>query len=150
MNVQNEIPAFMNQTAIFSPVFAMLLLTLVVWVYMYSRRIPFIRKNDFGPDELTPAEFTRLSPPEVANPSDNLKNLFEIPVIFYVLAIYLFATDHVDNTHLISSWVFVVFRVLHSAVHCTINIVMLRFCLYLISTLCVALIACRAALQHLG
>ncbi|MDH3641710.1 MAG: MAPEG family protein [Gammaproteobacteria bacterium] len=140
----------MNQTAIFSPVFAMLLLTFVVWAYMYSRRIPFIRGNDFGPDEFAPAEFTRLSPPAVANPSDNLKNLFEIPVIFYVLAIYLFATGNVDATHLVSSWTFVTFRVLHSAVHCTINIVMLRFCLYLISSLCVALIGCRAALQHFG
>ena len=32
----------MEQTAIFGPMFAMMLLTLAVWVYMYIRRIGFI------------------------------------------------------------------------------------------------------------
>jgi hypothetical protein len=44
----------------------------------------------------------------------------------------------------------VAFRVLHSAVHCTINIVMLRFYLYLFSTLAVWFIAGRAALHWLA
>jgi hypothetical protein len=140
----------MNQADIFTPLFAMLLLTFLVWVYMYARRIPFIQKNQFSPDQLTPLEFARLSPPGVSNPSDNLKNLFEIPVLFYVLAVYLYVTNQVDNIHLVASWVFVAFRYLHSAVHCTSNIVMVRFCLYLVSTLSVWFIGCRAALQHLG
>ncbi len=140
----------MNQATIFSPVFTMILLTLVVWAYMYSKRIPFIRRNHLSADQLTPTEFTRLSPPEISNSSDNLKNLFEVPVLFYVLAIYLYTTNQVDNAHLTAAWIFVVFRVLHSAVHCTINIVMLRFCLYFISTLSIWFIACRAALHHFG
>jgi hypothetical protein len=45
---------------------------------------------------------------------------------------------------------FVVFRILHGLVHCTINIVMLRFWLYCISTLAVWFMAGRAALSHLG
>ena len=32
----------MDQTRIFAPVFAMIFLTIVVWVYMYAQRIPFI------------------------------------------------------------------------------------------------------------
>jgi hypothetical protein len=35
----------MPQTAIFGPFFAMVFLTLVVWVYMYIKRIGFIRSN---------------------------------------------------------------------------------------------------------
>ena len=140
----------MDQTAIFAPVFAMIFLTMVVWVYMYVRRIPFIRKNDFSPSELRPVEFARLSPPEVSNPSDNLKNLFEIPVLFYALLLYLFVTNQVDMMYLVASWVFVVFRVLHSVVHCTINIVMLRFYLYLTATVSLWFIAARAAFQYLG
>ena len=140
----------MDQTAIFAPIFAMIFLTMVVWVYMYVRRIPFIRKNDFSPSELRPVEFARLSPPEVSNPSDNLKNLFEIPVLFYALLLYLFVTNQVDMIYLVASWVFVVFRVLHSVVHCTINIVMLRFYLYLTATVSLWFIAARAAFQYLG
>jgi len=88
----------------------------------------------------------RFSPPAVSNPSDNLKNLFEMPVLFYALVLYLFVTKQVDSVYVLAAWVFAVFRILHSAVHCTINIVMLRFYLYLLSSLAVWFIAARAAL----
>jgi hypothetical protein len=137
------------QTAIFGPVFAMILLTFAVWTYMYARRIPFIQSLD--PNVvLTPAKLAELSPPAVANPSDNLKNLFEIPVIFYTLALYLFATGQVDGVYVGAAWVFAVFRALHSAVHCTVNIVLVRFALYSVSTLAVWFIAARATLHHLA
>ena len=86
----------------------------------------------------------------MSNPSDNLKNLFEIPVLFYALALYLFVTNHVDDTYVSAAWIFVAFRVFHSAVHCTVNIVTLRFYLYLASTLALWFMAIRAALSHIG
>jgi hypothetical protein len=139
------------QTAIFGPFFATMFLTLVVWAYMYVRRIGFIRSKGISPKDLAvPGELARLSPPEISNPSDNLKNLFEIPVLFYALALYLFATNQVDDAYVSAAWVFVAFRALHSVVHCTINLVMLRFYLYLFSTLAVWFIAARAALAYLG
>ena len=141
----------MPQTAIFGPFFATMFLTLLVWVYMYIRRIGFIRSNTISPKDMAvPGALAKLSPPEVSNPSDNLKNLFEIPVLFYALSLYLFVTDQVDAAYVIAGWVFVAFRALHSAVHCTINIVMLRFYLYLVSTLAVWFIAVRAAFFYLG
>jgi hypothetical protein len=137
--------------AIFGPFFATMLLTFVVWVYMYVKRIAFIRDNAFSPGDLAvPGKLAQLSPPDVSNPSDNLKNLFEIPVLFYALVLYLFATQQVDAAYLGAAWVFVTFRALHSAVHCTINVVMLRFTLYLVSTLAVWFMLVRAALSHFG
>jgi hypothetical protein len=141
----------MTQTTIFGPFFATLLLTFIVWVYMYARRIHFIQSESLSPLDLAvPGALEKLSPPQISNPSDNLKNLFEIPVLFYALSLYLYATGQVDGTYLVAAWIFVAFRVLHSAVHCTINIVMLRFYLYLISTLAVWFIAARAGLRLLG
>ena len=137
----------MQQTAIFGPVFAMIGLTIVVWTYMYARRIPFIRSLDPG-IALTPEKLAELSPPAVANPSDNLKNLFEIPVIFYALALYLLATGRVDGVYVGAAWTFALFRALHSAVHCTVNVILVRFALYLVSSLAVWFIAARAALHH--
>jgi hypothetical protein len=139
----------MNPTAIFIPFFSMILLTMVVWFYMYARRIPFVQKNKLGPDQLKPLEFARIQPPEVANPSDNLKNLFEIPTIFYVLILYLYTTNQVDMIYITAAWIFVVFRAFHSAVHCTVNIVMLRFWLYCISTFALWFMAIRGALHEL-
>lgn len=140
----------MKPQAIFGPFFAMLFLTLLVWIYMYIRRIRFIRANNFSAEELSPLVFARLSPPEVANPSDNLKNLFEIPVLFYALVFYLFVTNQVDAIYVNAAWVFVIFRVLHSAVHCTFNLIMLRFYLYLISTLALWFMTIRAAIVYFG
>jgi len=140
----------MNQAEIFGPFFAMIFLTIVVWAYMYSRRIPFIRSRQLTPEQLTPVEFARLQPPAVSNPSDNLKNLFELPLLFYVLSLYLFATNQVDAVYVLAAWCFVAFRCLHSAVHCTFNLIMLRFLLYLVSSLALWFIAARAAFSYLG
>ncbi len=141
----------MAQRAIFGPFFAMMLLTLLVWVYMYIRRIGFITKSKLSPKDLAvPGALAQLSPPAVSNPSDNLKNLFEIPVLFYALILYLFVTDQVDAAYVNAAWVFVAFRALHSAVHCTFNLVMLRFSLYLIATLAVWFMLARAVLAYLA
>jgi hypothetical protein len=141
----------MLQSAIFGPFFATIGLTFAVWVYMYVRRIRFINGSGVTPGELaTPGRLAQISPPEVSNPSDNLKNLFEIPVLFYALALYLFVTNQVDAVGVVAAWVFAAFRALHSAVHSTFNLVMLRFTLYAISSLALWFIAVRAALAHFG
>ena len=138
----------MQSIQIFSPVFALIFLTWAVWFYMYAKRIPFINGLSIEPDQLTPAELIRLSPPAVSNPSDNFKNLFEVPVIFYVLATYLYLTNQVDTLYLWGAWVFVVLRFLHSVVHCTFNKVMLRFVLYALSSVTLLLMLVRAAFNH--
>lgn len=135
----------MHQTAIFAPFLTTMLLTLIVWFYMYSKRIPLIQKSKVDANTLTAAELARISPPAVSNPSDNLKNLFELPTLFYGLVLYLFVSGKVDETYLITAWVFAGFRILHSAVHCTVNIVMLRFSLYCISALALWFMLLRAA-----
>jgi len=141
----------MAQTAIFGPFFATMILTFLVWVYMYIRRISFITGSGIKPDDLAaPGALARLSPAAVSNPSDNFRNLFEVPVLFYALTIYLFVSHQVDAGYVVASWIFVAFRVLHSAVHCTFNLVMLRFYLYLVATLAVWFIAFRAALAYVG
>lgn len=135
----------MDQTEIFLPFVGTMLLTIVVWFYMYARRIPFIMRSKLKPEQLVASELVRLSPPKVANPSDNLKNLFELPAIFYAVVLYLYATQGVDAVHLAAAWVFFAFRVLHSAVHCTFNFVPLRFWLYALSALALWLMVLRIA-----
>ena len=139
----------MAQTAIFGPFFATMLLTLGVWIFMYVRRIAFLTSNENSPIDLeTPGELARISPAHVANPSDNLKNLFEIPVLFYAIVLYLYATSQVDLFYVVAGWIFVAFRVLHSAVHCTFNRIMVRFYLYAAASLAVWLMILRAAIAH--
>jgi hypothetical protein len=135
----------MDQNAIVVPFVGTMLLTMVVWFYMYARRIPFIVRNNLLAQRLTPSELARLSPPAVANPSDNLKNLFELPTIFYAVVLYLYAAHQVDGWYVGAAWIFFGFRVLHSAVHCTFNFVPLRFWLYAVSALALWFMVLRMA-----
>jgi len=134
-----------DQKQIFLPFLGMMLLTLVVWFYMYSRRIPFILGRKINMDEVSAEEFHRMSPAAVRKPSDNLKNLFEVPVLFYALCLYLFVTSQVDTIYVTAAWAFVGFRIIHSGVHCLINNVMLRFGVYCVSAFALWFMVLRAA-----
>ena len=136
----------MNQANIFQPFFATMILTMVVWFYMYGRRLPFIFANRLDPKKMTPLEFARVSPPQVSNPSDNLKNLFELPTVFYAVVLYIYLTHQVDSAFVIAAWIFFVFRAIHSIVHCTFNFIPLRFVLYVISAGALWFMVLRAAL----
>ena len=141
----------MQSTAIFGPFFAAMALTFAVWVFMFVRRVPFILSSGMTQEQMaTPGELARIQPASVANPADNFKNLFEMPVLFYAVCLYLFAVGQVDGTHVAAAWTFVAFRAAHSFVHCTFNLVNLRFALYLVSSLALWLMVARAALAHLG
>ena len=140
----------MDQAAIFQPFIATMVLTMVVWVYMYGRRLPFIFSSGLDPKQMTPLELARVSPPQVSNPSDNLKNLFELPTVFYAVVLYLYATSQVDAGYVVAAWVFFLFRALHSAVHCTFNFIPLRFALYVISAGALWVMVLRATLAAIG
>jgi hypothetical protein len=138
-----------QQAAIFQPFLATMLLTLVVWFYMYGRRLPFIFSSGLDPKRMTPLELAKVSPPRVSNPSDNLKNLFELPTVFYAIVLYLYTTSQVDSTYIMAAWGFVLFRAMHSVVHCTFNYIPLRFILYVISAGALWFMVGRACIEVL-
>ena len=138
----------MNQVAMFGPVWALIILTWIVWITMFARRIPFLNSLDLDPDQITPAYLAENSPPSVSNPSDNLKNLFEIPVLFYVLAVYLFVSQQVDQIYLVGAWLYVFLRYCHSLIHCSFNSVMARFSVYAASCVVLLLMTTRAVFSY--
>ncbi len=126
----------MAQEAILGPMWATMALTIVVWIVMFARRIPFIQSSGLTPEELAiPGRLAEATPAHVSNPSDNLKNLFEMPVLFYATVLALYASGQVDTVHVGCAWIFFAFRALHSAMHCTVNVVIVRFYLYAASCL---------------
>lgn len=140
----------MNQAVIFQPFLATMVLTILVWIYMYVRRLSFIFSRGLDAKKMTPGELTRVSPTAVSSPSDNLKNLFELPTVFYAIVLYLFVVQQVDETYVMLAWAFFLFRALHSVVHCTFNFIPLRFILYVISAVALWGMVVRAAMVALG
>ena len=51
-------------------------------------------------------------------------------MLFYALCLYLYVTATVGVADVVAAWLFLVFRIVHSAIHCTVNIVILRFAAY--------------------
>ena len=128
------------QSEILAPFAAMLLLTALVWLYMYVRRLSYMFANGIDPQQLASPEGKAAALPEaIEQPANNLKNLFEMPVLFYAVVLAIYATTSVDATDVQLAWAFVVCGALHSLVHCTFNHVKTRFAFYLLS--CLALFA---------
>jgi hypothetical protein len=140
-----------NNGLILQPMLGMMILTAIVWFFMYAKRIPAMKRARVPAQTYTtPEKAIELLPDSVNYPAYNLKNLFELPVLFYALCLVLYVTATVDLTYVVSAWVFFVIRVLHSFVHCTSNVVMLRFYLYCISALALWFMLVRAAIDIFG
>lgn len=122
--------------SILQPVVALVFVTFGVWFYMYVLRIGHMKARKIHPEQLKLAgrEADELLK-EVDGPSDNLVNLFEMPVLFYVAAFVMVVLRMADPVSLGLAWGFVGFRTLHSFIHCTYNRVMHRFFAYAISSL---------------
>ncbi len=138
----------MDNSEIFIPFLGMMVLTLVVWLWMFVRRISYLRGNKIDP-QLVADSSQRMPdvPANVVNASNNFKNLFELPVLFYAICLYLYVTGSVDQLHLICAYCFLAFRALHSIVHCTVNIVNIRFAVYAISSVALFTMIVRAAIS---
>ena len=141
----------MHGEEIFGPFFGMMLLTFVVWVVMYVRRLHCIISNRIDTRELTiPEKGAKLIPENVSWPAYNFRNLFELPVLLYALCLYLFVTGNVDTMFVSSAWLFVALRSVHSLVHCTRNIVKLRFTVYMLGAIVLWFMILRSAWQLLA
>lgn len=140
----------MTGIEIFGPFLAMMLLTAIVWLVMYWRRLNYIFRHRIDSQQLTiPEKGAALIPEQVNWPAYNLKNLFELPILFYALCLYLYAAKGVDPVFVWGGWAYVVLRVAHSLVHCTVNIVKLRFAAYMLSSIVLWFMLIRAGWQFI-
>ena len=119
----------MNEKLIFHPALAMAGLTFVVWWRMYTMRIGQMKRERIHPQAVaTSAEAAaRLTDSRAA---DNFRNLFELPVLFYLALVVAAYAQLVTPLTLALAWVFVALRALHSYIQCTYNKVMHRFRAY--------------------
>lgn len=125
----------MNNSSIFFPLFAQIFLTAVVWAWMYYTRIREMAAKKIPAQSLASTQKARELLRGVAGPSENLVNLFELPVLFYVAVLTAYVSGAVSSMLVLLAWLYVGLRFIHSAVHVTYNNVMHRFIAYFLSTL---------------
>lgn len=116
------------------PALAMVALTFAVWVRMYVVRFAAMRRERIRPQDVATSAMaaSRLLDTRA---SDNFRNLFELPVLFYVALLAATLLHLADGTILALAWTYVALRVLHSVLHCGPNLVVPRFAAHAASSL---------------
>ncbi len=124
----------MVDTAMLAPAFAMAGLTFAVWIRLYIVRVGEMRRRRIHPQAIAlSAQVTQRL--EDTRASDNFRNLFELPVLFYLALVVSILAGLATPTALAFAWTFVGLRIIHSAIQCTYNRVMHRFCAFAASAL---------------
>ncbi|ATC25811.1 MAPEG family protein [Caulobacter vibrioides] len=122
------------QTSMVAPVMALVAWSLVIWLWMYVQRIPAMQKAGIKPqDARFPGSLDKL-PDGARQAADNYNHLMEQPTIFYAAALTIQVAGHADGMAVHFAWVYVGLRVLHSLVQVSVNLVALRFLLFVLST----------------
>ncbi|HST26804.1 MAG TPA: MAPEG family protein [Rudaea sp.] len=111
------------------PAVAMVGLTFVVWLRMYFMRVGEMKRERVHPQAvaLSAQMAERLKDTRAA---DNFRNLFELPVLFYLAIVVAVQTSQATAITLTLAWTFVVLRIVHSTIHCSYNKVYHRFYAY--------------------
>ena len=134
----------MNLPGLLAPILALVLWTLVIWLWMYATRIPAMQKAKIDPQAAARTRTLAL-PAEIMWVSDNYNHLMEQPTIFYATAIAAQLAGQADGLNIALAWTYVGLRVVHSLIQVTVNIVTLRFTMFTLSTVALAVLALRTA-----
>ncbi|TPM39414.1 MAPEG family protein [Mesorhizobium sp. B2-3-4] len=113
----------MNQTTIFWPVLAHVLLIYIVYGVLGRRRYVAVKS---GEAKVSQYKVRSTEPASCVSVAGNLSNQFELPVLFYVLCLTLHVTNGVNYLTLALMWIFVATRYVHAWVHLTSNDLRLR------------------------
>ena len=143
----------MEASPLLGPVVALVAWTLVVMVWMaiaragQFRRLGVTRSNI--PDGARGVDLEGKAEPQAQWKAHNYMHLMEQPTIFYaiVFALILMGFDAPINVWL--AWGYVVLRVLHSLVQCTVNVVRYRFILFALGSFCLLGLTVHAGLRLL-
>jgi hypothetical protein len=110
----------MMREAMLVPVFLLVVLTFALWLRMSLLRRSYLRRGVLPEDYLRSYQATNL-PGDLAVTERHFSHLFQVPILFYVAAVILYAAESVDRSALVLAWVYVAARYAQCAVHLTYN-----------------------------
>ena len=114
------------------PMFAMVLLTLVMLVVLFMSRVRAVREKQV-PAYQYKTMSAAAEPDYALKPARHFVNLFETPVLFYVACLAAMILGFTGSTMVLLAWAFVVLRVIHAIVHITVNRIPIRGGVYALS-----------------
>jgi len=136
------------RSPILVPLITLVLWSFVMWAWLYATRIPAIAKNRIIFDPHRPnEEFHAQLPAQVRWKADNYNNLMEQPTLFYAVALTLALLGEGAGLNAALAWLYVGLRIAHSLVHAIVNVIMLRFAIFMAASGVLLVMTVRAALS---
>ena len=128
----------MNQIALLTPVFVLIIWTFTIFLIMAYGRMRFMKDPQ---DAAHTKDIKGTLPAWVERTGDNYNHLFEQPIAFYVVTLGIALVNSIDPLMMQLAWAFVILRIVHSLVQLTFNLVLIRFMIFFIGWLIIAYMA---------
>lgn len=139
--------------SILAPAAALVLWSVFMMYWLMAARLPAMAKIGVDLSKATPGgrgqDIDPNLPPPVAWKSHNYAHLMEQPTIFYAAVGILAISGGASDLSVYLAWGYAILRVLHSIWQSTVNIVSVRFVLFLLSSLCLTVLAVQALIATL-
>jgi hypothetical protein len=140
-------------SSILQPVVALAAWTMIIWIWMYATRIPAMNRAKIDGVNMVGSTGRGLRDDLVAKGeekaswvADNYNHLHEAPSVFYAVGIVLAVIGQGEGLNLTLAWAYVGLRVAHSLVQILSNRVVIRFLLFVLSTLALMALVLHAAM----
>ncbi len=138
---------------IIKPVTVLALWTMVMWLWLYATRLPAMKRAKIDAINMVGSTGKGLREDLAAGGevkaswvADNYNHLHEAPTVFYAVALALAFMGGGNGMNATIAWAYVGFRIFHSLVQVLSNRVVVRFTVFMLSSLCLVALCFRAAM----
>ncbi|QIG53171.1 MAPEG family protein [Altererythrobacter sp. BO-6] len=135
------------QAQMLAPAAALVLWSIIMLLWTAGTRFPAMAKSGMDLKNAKPGgrgqDLEGVIPDKVNWKSHNYAHLMEQPTIFYPTVIIL-AIMGAGATDVLLAWAYVALRIVHSLWQALVNVVAVRFLLFILSTLALTALAVRA------
>jgi hypothetical protein len=122
----------MDKFVLVYPMFAMVLITVIVLAKLFRSRVRAVRDGEI------PALYFKtyqgeIEPDSTAKLSRHFKNIFEAPTLFYIVCLAAMLTGLTSVVFLSLAWCYVATRAIHAFIHIGRNRIYRRISVYFLS-----------------
>ncbi len=138
------------ENPILAPAAVLVAWSLVMLMWMAVTRFPAMAKSGVelkgGPPGGRGQDLEAILPANVNWKSHNYAHLMEQPTLFYATVLILAVAGAATPMLVNFAWGYTILRIIHSLYQATINVVMVRFSIFVLSTICLVVLAIHAVL----
>jgi hypothetical protein len=137
-------------TSILAPAAVLVVWSLFMLLWMAATRFPAIFKSGLDLKAAPPGgrgqDLEQVLPANVNWKSHNYTHLMEQPTIFYAAVLIIAVAGSSTPTMVNFAWGYAILRIIHSLYQSLFNVVMVRFSIFVLATICLMVLAVHAVI----